>query len=687
MKFSKFKKEYRSLAKAATPDCVTVHKTADNTTETLLPCEKKRAFRFALPSICIVLALIITLGATGLLPKPFRKTLLTAKDRPSLSSYNSYKEIDRIFTNYEKEANKNGAGEYIEWGIDEVETQTSPLYSGMDLGEIKGNPSDDLQYSQDERGDDYSDTNTQTEGIDEADIIKTDGKFIYFCDSDIDAVYTDDEEMLRSKKISIFNVSDPANIELVDNIIIREYFDSYSQFEIEEMYLNNGVLTLIFTTSLSKAYYRNENHFYAMQTGALVFDVSDPYNAKHMRTYMQEGIYKSSRSVGGYIYFVTSKNISRDCKYSGDPKSVIPKFSDSVASTEREYLPPECIYITETDTRNFNIIGAVSITDHTEHANVISVLGNCYTLYSSIDSLYICDNVYKEVDGHYSTYTDIYKFHFSGNEISFVNSNTVIGDVLNQFSLDEYKGYLRVATTLEFKDNGITILDENMNIVGELRGLAQGERIYSARFTGDTGYVVTFRTVDPLFTFDLSDPSNPKVTGELKMPGYSEYLHPYSENILIGIGQDASETDGLYQGLKISLFDVTDDFNPKEIDNYYLGNRGTSSPIEANHKALAYYPSKDVFGFPVTLHIFPEDKPQSHSSEYAPFDSYAFAVLSANGGSEITEINLIKQYDEQGRSLYIQRGLFIGDNVFTISDDMIQSNNILTGEFIDSETF
>jgi uncharacterized secreted protein with C-terminal beta-propeller domain len=303
--------------------------------------------------------------------------------------------------------------------------------------------------------------------------------------------------------------------------------------------------------------------------------------------------------------------------------------------------------------------------------------------------------------------TNIYKFTMSGSELAFTASGSVKGSMINQFAADEYEGNLRVATTYEgyttkedttvefYTENAVTILDENLEKLGELTGLAKGEHIYSVRFNGATGYVVTFRTVDPLFAFDLSDPKNPVVTGELKIPGYSEYMHVYNENTLLGIGQDAAAESedadiAYYQGLKIALFDVTDPDNMAEIDTFILGDRGTYSAVERDHKALAYYGERDVFGLPVELFTFKGE--QENIYDYGEFDGYSFCVFSMGGGEKIELVSQIQQLragadDGEDKTLDITRGIFIGDNVVTISDDMIQINDYATGELLGNLTF
>jgi len=169
--------------------------------------------------------------------------------------------------------------------------------------------------------------------------------------------------------------------------------------------------------------------------------------------------------------------------------------------------------------------------------------------------------------------TLVYRIELNQEQVNILSEGTVSGYVLNQFSMDEYSGYFRIATTTNnfnwrtfaeeaTSKNNVYVLDMNLDVVGELEDLAPGEQIYSARFMGDRLYLVTFRNIDPLFVIDLSNPTAPTVLGQLKVTGYSGYLHPYDENHIIGIGKEteyeAKEDFSWYQGVKISLFDVSD---------------------------------------------------------------------------------------------------------------------------------
>lgn len=676
MKFSDFKREYRNLAETSVPDPlkITVSKSAKpELTVTQQSAFRLRAFRFTPAVICLLLAALISIGVINL-ATPFSKRVISDSNEPYLSHCKSYKEIEEIFSSKEDIKHTN---HYIEWS------------GSADLGEVYPIVDESITEGNGNlKGDDsFSETNTQLEGVDEADIIKTDGRYIFY-HNDFDLIVTDDEygTYLKTKSIAIIDIQDPKNIKVLPHILINDYIEGNYNFVLKEMYLSDEKLTVIFTI-----YYRSlpkeESYPADLRTGVMVFDVSNPQTPSLLRYYTQDGSYNTSRRIGDYIYIVSNTSPS---DFDGNAESVIPKIYDSAASAKYECIPAKNVYICDRNVRNFAIIGAVNTSNAKEDASVISALSSCDNLYSSASSIYIMSDEYgnpnDDLSSDYSLTTYIYKYNIDNSTITPVASACVKGRTLNQFSADEYKGYLRIATTSS-NDNLLTILDENLNQVSQIDGLAEGEQIYSVRFTGDTGYVVTFRVVDPLFSFDLSDPKNPKLTGELKIPGFSEYLHPYSEDIMIGVGQNADENNGLYQGLKLSLFDVSDSTSPQEIFNLPLGNRGSYSEVETNHKAFAYYPDKDIFGIPATIYAFPDDGQQHHPSEHAPFSHQGFYIISLNDGKELKVEKIIQQLDENGSFNRIHRGIFIGDTVVTLSLKTIQTNDIATGNLLDSESF
>ncbi len=222
-------------------------------------------------------------------------------------------------------------------------------------------------------------------------------------------------------------------------------------------------------------------------------------------------------------------------------------------------------------------------------------------VYCSAEYLYLTTGGYSE--------TGIHKIRLDNGYIEGVADGSVPGWVLNQFSMDESDGYFRIATTtghawgVSTSKNNVYVLDEDLKVVGELEDLAPGEQIYSARFMGNRLYLVTFKKVDPLFVIDLADPTAPRVLGKLKIPGYSNYLHPYDEKHVIGLGKEAVDSEGgsfaWYQGVKLSLFDVSDVSNPREVAKLEIGDRGTDSPALYDHKAFLFSRERNLLVIPI----------------------------------------------------------------------------------------
>jgi uncharacterized secreted protein with C-terminal beta-propeller domain len=265
----------------------------------------------------------------------------------------------------------------------------------------------------------------------------------------------------------------------------------------------------------------------------------------------------------------------------------------------------------------------------------------------------------------------------------------VPGILLNQFSMAEAGGYLRDAT--QRHDEGMTtnvyVLDGELRTVGALEGLAPKELMHSARFVSNRAYLVTFEKVDPLSVVDLSNPLQPKLLGTLEIPGFSEYMHPLDGDHILGVGKDtvAAEqgTFSWYQGLKLSLFDVTDVQHPRELAKYIIGDRGSSSEVLYDHKAFLSIPSRGLVVLPVDL---AQVDPSQYPGGVPPFaygqliwqGAYVLSVNPEGGiqlKGKITHLggNTPPQY-YQGSPFAIRRSLYIGDDLYTISSTMIKVN-------------
>ena len=292
-------------------------------------------------------------------------------------------------------------------------------------------------------------------------------------------------------------------------------------------------------------------------------------------------------------------------------------------------------------------------------------------------------NVY-DADTHKSLGYDtkILKFNLNNGKIKFKAEADVTGGINNQFSMDENNGYFRIATTVgisswdidnDSSSNSLYILDENLKEVGKVEGIAKGEKIYSVRYVGNKAYVVTFKTMDPLFVIDLSDVKKPKILGELKIPGYSTYLHPYDETHLIGFGYDTKENsseDGYVQnGLKMSMFDITNLNNPKEMFTVKIGKNGTTSPLTEDHKALLFSKEKNIIAFPVNS--YKNGKYVSKAQIYKIDLNKGFILQGEIQNSEVSS----KNYSYQKT---IERIIYSNDVYYTLSKNLIKAVDMET---------
>lgn len=477
--------------------------------------------------------------------------------------------------------------------------------------------------------DDFSKTNNQVENVDEADIVKTDGNYIYY-----------------STRGKIFIVK-ADNLEIVSTIEINE---KTRRFNPQELFINNDKLIVlgnlyeyeevVETNPISDFNYegivelddsapsiKRSSNTRIKETSiakAIVYDISDKENLKVIKEFGLDGNYSNSRMIGDNVYFISRKYTY----YYNDLKDdeILPRIQNG-----EETKLVECVdiaYFNNSNNHNYMLVGGFNI-NNDEDMHVETFLGASETIYASENNLYLAQTEYDN-GSFYDSDTTIYKFALDNSQVVLTAKTRLKGYLNNQFSMDEYDGNLRVATTymisqtpqeeqkmteddvevsivLPFEDvvygNRLYILDEDLKEIGKIDNLAEDEKIYSVRFIGKIGYIVTFKEVDPLFVIDLSDPTNPEIKGELKIPGYSSYLHPYDETHIIGIGYNTK--DNGYGGItndnmKMSMFDVSDLENPKEMFSIDIGKKYVYSQILYDHKALFYKKSENLIGFPVS---------------------------------------------------------------------------------------
>jgi inhibitor of cysteine peptidase len=563
-----------------------------------------------------------------------------------------------------------------------IETNTQSQYTKWrDSGSIEFNSRDVLAPSAEGSGDEYSSTNIQVAGVDEADIVKTDGDFIY---------------VVSGNKTFIVEAYPPEQAQILSEIEVTGTIagifvngDRLVVFGDETpYYLYDDVIRLGGPTEgiVWMPYYLSPKTF------VKVYDISDRGNPQLERDISADGGYLSSRMIGDYAYVVINEPV-----YGQDSKVELPAVcSDGV---ERE-IPATDIYYSDVADYYYSYTTVVAIdtqVDSKEPTYETILVGASSNLYVSLNNIYLTVPVWGSDVGD-GEGTSIYRIQIDGGEMECVASGEVPGMVLNQFSMDEYNGYFRVATTTwnEGNQNNVYVLNMSLNITGSVENLAPGERIYSARFMGDRCYLVTFKQIDPLFVIDLNDPYAPDVLGYLKVTGYSDYLHPYDETHVIGIGKETTDagTFAWYQGVKISLFDVSDVSNPVEISKIEIGDRGSDSPVLWDHKAFLFDRSRNLLVMPileakVDTTRYSEQELAWAYGEPVYQGAYVFNV-TLDGGIQLKgRITHVENPDdlEQGYYYYyspfaVERSFYIGDVLYTVSQAKVVMNDLDTLDYI-----
>ena len=432
-------------------------------------------------------------------------------------------------------------------------------------------------------------------------------------ESNEEATETKIPELKYYCAISIIEPTENGNLNLVSKINVEKPENENIYFmRAQEMYVSGNKLYVILNCSERADDEASENektrsYYYGYRgkslTLAVSYDISDRSNPKEEWRVFQDGSYISSRLIGDELVLLSNYYVDISGEEDEIKKNCVPEISTDGKDFQR--VSNSCICIMEEVYNTSYLVASVMDVDDKETLKTKAVLGAGENVYCTTETLYATSSKYEStgvaeaVFGASSTMkTQILKFDIRNYSIEYLKSATIDGTALNQFSIDEYNGYLRIVTTSgSWGDNLVNqlyILDENLETKGLLKDIAKGERIKSVRFTGNTAYVVTFIQTDPLFVIDLSNPEAPVILGELKIPGFSTYLHPVADGLVLGVGRDGTET-GTNGGLKASLFDVSDPKNPKESAKITLdaiSSENLHSYIESDafytHKALCW---------------------------------------------------------------------------------------------------
>jgi len=489
---------------------------------------------------------------------------------------------------------------------------------------------------------DFTGTNNQVEGVDEADIVKTDGNLMYI--------------MAADGKLVIADVVPVGQTQVLSTTDMSVYGVTYS-----EMLISSDSNTLVTIGGVSLT----AQDEYLQVVSVMLWDVSDKGSPKLKSTYQLEGSYISARLVGEHVYVIVNSypayvmvrkedqrrsSVASDKMWGGNGEYVrvlkrwapmYRELTDAQSTIKASTAVPlrslwnDCTDVSEvSDTLKdawINVMGIRVQGTGASTPNIVTHAGRGSTIYSSATNLYVTaanydyqPQTFAATEGlaapEVGMWTVVVKFALNNGQPSFVGTVNVPGIIVNQFAMDEYDSNFRIATTWgrmwmdpPTSQNNVYVYNANLEQIGALEGLAKGERIYSVRYAGERGYVVTFRQVDPLFVIDLSDGTNPNVLGQLKIPGFSDYLHPVDKNTLVGIGKDTQVQDSrtITLGVKISLFDVSNPESPSEKDVAIVGDKGSSTPLSYDHKFFTFHPGTGLMTFPITEY---KDAPSSCES-------------------------------------------------------------------------
>lgn len=514
----------------------------------------------------------------------------------------------------------------------------------------------------------HSTTNIQVEGVDEPDIVKTDDYgYVYVLSNDtvfIIVAYPPEHAAVLSKLR--FNLDDmvPVGIFISGDrltVLGSEYIvPAFGLQDIFPFLARSIVPTL-------KSFMK-------------IYDIKDRSNPILVRDLALTGSYFDARMIGNYIYLVSGTGA-----YITNGEPILPEITTNgkaaqISATEIRYFNGTEEYYQYTTLMTVN---AQNATEAPVYLTVMS--GTTSGMYVSQDNMYLTFQNWSWNGAN----TTVYRIHMKASNMTVEAKGTIPGQGHNQFSMDEYNGYFRMQTST-YKNwtsyTNVYVLNMNLTITGKLENLAPGESFYSVRFLGNRCYLVTFMKIDPLFVIDLSNVTDPRVLGELKIPGYSDYLHPYDETHLIGVGKETADSGdsgfAWYQGIKVSLFDVSNMTNPLQVSKYVIGDRGSDTPVLYDHKAFLFSEERHLLVMPVSV---AEIDPNEYSGE-VPSWAYGNIVWQ---GAYVFDISTYHDMILEGRithlgngtdiysqQYWVQRSFYIENVLYTVSNSMLKMNSL-----------
>ena len=509
-------------------------------------------------------------------------------------------------------------------------------------------------------------TNIQVRGVDEADILKNDGECLYY--------------ILEGR---LYIVQALPELKVLSSMAIPNYRQN------AELYIQGDRMALVYSE-----YPPGGDPAASVQ----VYDIADKTRPLLVKSFSQPGSLLSSRMIGARVYLLSTQGANLEFRVKDGvipPEDILPTVYEN---SQPRTLPAGRIAIMpEAEEPSYLMVSSLDIETNQSETENAAILGAGSQMYCSQAALFVACQRYG-IDAQsrpagaqfrgIGSKTLIYKFELlPGGKIKAAGTGEVPGAPLNQFSMDEYRGYFRIATTGNRESDGetvnfITVLDSNLKQAGQIENVAPGERIQSARFIGGKGYIVTFRQTDPLFVIDLENPREPKILGELKLPGFSAYLHPWGAGRLIGIGPGGDEqgTDG---STKVSLFDISDPARPKEIDRAVVP--GTWSDIQQNHKILCVCAEQGLFGLPLRSNRYEGYGPGVRFFTFQVRGDQITRGWTLNA-AESAESALLRKNDPNAYAdLYsyrggVQRGTYIANTWYVLGQEGVAAYAMASGK-------
>lgn len=627
---------------------------------------------------------------------------------PQNTFMDSAEDYGELYFLLEKAAEKYGEGNDFIYGVQGEGVLEDGAEGAVDGDSSFGSmntPAVDTETTVKEDSDDFSQTYNQEENVLEPDIVKTDGEYIYYAGVRYDLNDYNGDPVINIAKAEDGEFTSQTTIEIDPEILLGEGLDEdYTYASLQDMYLYNDMLVVIGTagTSYTETVYRDGEAINTFDhiTNTFVSVYTTGGSPELINTFVMEGYYKDARiTKEGYLYTIglaASENFA-EIDDEEDYEDYIPTYS---CDGEYSLIDAQCILLPEeglgeTGTINYTMINSIDLNTSGKpvQKDIKAIAGFSGNIYCSGENLYTFTG-WDE--------TTITRLSLEDGIITPAAEGSVEGRIKDQFSVSEYNGYFRIATTCEEWeetigdmvvsntrtgiDNRVYVLDMDLNEVGSVKGFGEDETIKSVSYSGNLVYVVTYEQTDPLFAIDLSNPKAPVILDEYKLPGYSTYMQQWGGGELLGFGINA-DNQGIENGIKLVMFDNSDPENLDELASYICksdrNDQWITSCATVERKALLIAPEKNLIGVPVSVGGYTED-------EYGQWDYYdnsKYMFFEYTGGEFVLKGEIKADSSHFKGMGTLNRAVYIGDYVYALSDCEFISADIETMTVKDSIAF